>query len=135
MEGLFAGLSLREEMCLTCRQVFKSENALIRHLTRQIPCYASRMYMKDVHDNQCERLGLFEDSDSEELFECDKCDKTYKTAAGLKKHKSTHVVKQVFKCKWCDGVYKSQGGLTTHMKKCPCKAQGETKNVVVNFTC
>ncbi|CAL4061827.1 unnamed protein product [Meganyctiphanes norvegica] len=55
-------------------------------------------------------------SDEPGMFQCDKCDKTYKYRSSLNSHKVTHNVEKLYKCDECDKAFHFSTPLIIHKR-------------------
>ncbi|XP_069174038.1 uncharacterized protein [Procambarus clarkii] len=55
-------------------------------------------------------------SDAPGLFQCDKCDKTYKVRSSLNSHKVTHNTEKMYKCDECDKAFHYSTPLQIHKR-------------------
>lgn len=55
-------------------------------------------------------------SDEPGLFQCDKCDKTYKIRSSLNSHKVTHNAEKMYKCDECDKAFHYSTPLQNHKR-------------------
>lgn len=55
-------------------------------------------------------------SQSEQLFKCNRCNRTFKQSAHLSKHQLIHITEKPFKCNECDRAFKHSNYLIQHQK-------------------
>ena len=104
-------LNTRQFKCDTCDMVFKDKQQLNAHVkslherTDLIKCDQSisgLYYHKKVHENT--------------TYNCDNCDKTYKTTSGLKQHQNAEHEFVEITCEECDKKFRNNRLLKIHIK-------------------
>ncbi|XP_063390019.1 zinc finger protein OZF-like isoform X2 [Cydia fagiglandana] len=89
--------------CLTCFEMFISQNKLLNH-------YNSVHKVKaEIKGNQYTQI----DGDEKILYKCNKCDKTYENVRSVNKHAKTHCDEN-FHCKLCGRTYKTVSEIIRH---------------------
>lgn len=60
--------------------------------------------------------------------ECQNCQKTFKTKAGLVSHEK-YCKKEIFQCQYCKSKFKTKANMTKHLKSCPFK------DIISEYSC
>ena len=53
---------------------------------------------------------------NEKPYECDVCDKAFRTSGGLTQHKRIHTKEKPYECHVCDKAFRQLGTLQKHMR-------------------
>nr|XP_053640526.1 uncharacterized protein LOC128694440 isoform X1 [Cherax quadricarinatus] len=80
---------------------------------------SSQAFLKiDLNSSTDKKISVKNAPHCEEpgLFQCDKCDKTYKVRSSLNSHKVTHNVEKMYKCDECDKAFHYSTPLQIHKR-------------------
>jgi uncharacterized C2H2 Zn-finger protein len=95
--------------CEFCKYQTKRKYDLNRHQTSLHPKYVMKQIKEDVE--------IKEEDIEEEIYNCDKCDKNYKTKKYFNNHQKICNGLNVLSCSKCMFIFTSRQAKSNHIKK------------------
>jgi len=129
-DGEFVGVKENQHQCNICTKVFHYSFELREHMHSHITnplTLKNSKYFPKVEEEEEEHPhpgggGEFFDNNHDDyvddkLFNCDSCDKTFKTSKNLKEHIYKMHTAKLMECDFCDKTFKRTSHLKLHLKK------------------